>query len=69
VDEQVTQSFQHMLSHHSSGNIDRQAFSTVFIDQCEQPQWPSIMGLCMNKVVAPNMILEGGTQPDTGPIP
>ena len=53
-------------------------FSTEFIDQREQPQWPSIMGpsimgpsimgLCMNKVVAPDMILEGGTQPNTGSI-
>ena len=49
-------------------NIDRQAFSTEFIDQREQPQWASIVGLCMNKVVAPNMILEGRSQPNTGSI-
>ena len=68
MDEQGTQSFQHILARHSSGNIDRQAFTTVVIDQRETPKWPSIMGLCMNKVVAADMILEGGTQPSTGSI-
>ena len=47
---------------------DRQAFSTLFIDQCEQPQWLSISGLYMNKVVTPDMIPESGTQPNTGSI-
>ena len=61
MDEQVTQSFQHILALDSSRNIDRPAFPTVSINQREQPQWPSIMGLCMNKVVGPDMILEGGT--------
>lgn len=68
MDEQVTLSFQHILARHSSGNIDRQVFSTVFIDQREKPQWSSIMGLRMNKVLAPDMILVGGTQPNTGSI-
>lgn len=68
MDGQVLQSFQHILARHSSGNIDRQAFSTVFIDQREKPQWLYIMGLCMNKVVVPDMVLEGGAQPNTGLI-
>ena len=64
----IAQGFDHVMTVEPSAHTNRQAFSCVFVDQCQQSETAAIVRARLNKVVAPNMIVVFGPQPDAASI-
>jgi hypothetical protein len=51
-----------------ASNPDGQALASELVDQGQQSDPATIIGLCFDKIVAPDMIAMGRSEPDARPI-
>ena len=64
----VRQCFNDTEAVDAASNSDGQALASELVDQGQQSDPTTIMGLRFNKIVAPDMIAVGRSEPDARPI-
>jgi hypothetical protein len=67
-DEKPCQTLQNIVRAKPSLDNDRQALPAVLVDHCQDPQGPPVMCTVGHKVIGPDMVPMGWSQPDAGTV-
>ena len=67
-DKEISKTGHHIITPEATGYQDRQTFTAVLVDHHQHFESLAVVGAIMCEVVAPNMVLPGGSKPDAGTI-